>query len=113
MVNNVIDFPSKAIRDEKLFVSTMREILQKTELAPESVEELIQARLLPIWERYQHKLPISLPSLPPFLSDEQRTLISSSFADQLKIFEEHLHEFTNSLIIDRINAEIQLYLLGG
>jgi len=111
-MENVVKFPAKTIRDKIQFEKTIRQRLSKTDLDQKTVDEIIE-RLIPLWDIYQYrfKVDIQIP-FPDYISETDKEKISSSINELFKNFEGQLHNFISSLLLERVEAEITIYLAG-
>lgn len=108
-MNNMINFPTKLVRDKTMIGKTIKELLSQTPIDQKAINEITE-RLLVLWEKYQCKfsLPLSIP-FPDSISDRDKKEILNSFKQGLATFEKSLHDHMNILILERFDAEIKLY----
>lgn len=108
-MDNIINFPTKMVRDKISFEKTIRSRLSDLEIPTIEIEPLIE-RLLPIWEAHQHQFQLSF-TLPSSIDTKEAEIIKSSFNSSLEAFQRRLYDFNSTLLLDRINVEIKLFRL--
>jgi len=92
-----------------LIEKCIKDILDQTP-ADENTKNEITQRSLEIWNKYQCEFhPISF-DIPEHINEKDKLLITKSVKQGFRGFEKSLHDHMNVLIIERIQAEIKLYL---
>lgn len=109
-MDNVLNFPTKLVRDKTVIGKTIKELLSQTPIDQETTNKITE-RLLEIFEKYQCKflLPLSIP-FPVSISDKEKNEMLRSIEQGLATFEKSLHDHMNVLILERFDVEIKLYL---
>lgn len=109
-MDNVMNFPTQAIRDKVIIERTLKGLLLDSPLEPNEQEELTR-RCLAIWEKYQHSFPLqfSLP-FPPSLTQSEIDEINLSLNESVQCFAKLFHDHMNTILIERFNAEFKIYL---
>jgi len=108
-MENIINFPTKQVRDRISFEKTIREYIAHLEIPISAIEPLVE-RVLPLWEAHQYQFNLSF-SIPSSISAKDAELIKSSFLTSFEAFQRGLYDFNSSILLDRINAEIKLFRL--
>lgn len=108
MSSNVIEFPTRVVRDWIAYEKVFQENMQKGGASPEMIKE-VYVRMKEAFPKFAvgFKFSLQMPSLP----QELGMLITDSINKALKSFGEQIHEYTNQLIIDRFQLEVELYNL--
>ena len=108
MDSNVIEFPTRAVRDWIILERTFRGILERSGAPPEMMEEVC-ARMKEAIEKFngQFKFALELPPLPERL----KKIIDDALQRATKELADQVHEYTNQLIFDRLQLEVELYNL--
>lgn len=108
-MDNLINFPAKAVREKNSFDKAVRTLLTQSDINSEAIDSLM-AKLHPLWDQYQHQFNISF-SLPSTLNKSDAEKINTSFRDALERFQRDLYNFNSTLLLDRVKAEIKIYRL--
>lgn len=109
-MDNIVNFPTQAIRDKAIIERTLEGLLQDLPLEQTEQEEL-KLRCLAIWEKYQHSFPLefSLP-FPSSLAQSDIDKINLSLQQSAHRIEKLLQDHIHIILIERFNAEIKIYL---
>ena len=105
----VIQFPTRAVRDRVAVEKTIREMLDQSGASPGMIEEVCSRMkdFFEVWTAAQLSLSYQLPDLP----EELRAAIQNSIEKGLKQLSEQMIDYTNKLLFDRLKLEIELYNL--
>lgn len=108
MSSNVIEFPTRAVRDWVVMERTIQEIMQEGGGSTEMIKEVC-GRMKETWEKYntQFGFALELPQLPPVLA----RAINDSVQKAIKDLVDQIHEYTSKIFYDRLLLEIELYKL--
>jgi len=108
-MGNVINFPSRSVREWADIERTFRELLKQVPLPIEMQNDLL-VRMKEFFHRFNAQFGFSF-ELPPTFSLEQQEVILSAFRNAIKDHEKKLHDFMNELLLDRWQLEVELYKL--
>ena len=108
MDSNVIEFPTRTVRDWIAVQNIIEKNLQQGGASPEMIQEVC-ARMKESWERLdiQLRFVLELPSLP----EELRNIINNSVQKALEGLAKQIHEYSTQVLFDRLLLEIQLFKL--
>lgn len=110
-MSEIINFPTKAVRDNMLVEKTIKDILDKTPANEETKKEIIN-RVVEIFNMYQCEFsPVFDLSLPDTITEDEKRKLLKSIENSYKEFEKALHDHMNKIIFERIQAEIKIYFL--
>lgn len=104
----VIQFPTRAVRDSAAIERTLRQILNQCGASPDMIEEVCSRT-----KDYFEKLNIDFGTscqLPP-LPEGLKAVIQDSINQGLKKLFDQIHEYTSKILYDRVCLEIELYTL--
>jgi hypothetical protein len=109
MESNVIEFPTRAVREWTVLERSFRDVLARSGASPEMMEEVC-GRMKEYWKKSDVK--ISLPiQIPAGLPEWARKAIDDSFQKLTKSLADQLHVYTGDLMLDRLRLEVDLYNL--
>jgi hypothetical protein len=108
MNSNVIEFPTRAVRDWIGYEKVIQGDMQKGGASPEMIQEVC-ARMKEAFQKFAvpFEFRIQMPALP----EDLRLAVEESINKALKQFREEIHEYTHRLILDRFQLEVDLYNL--
>ena len=107
-MGDVIDFPGQALQEWAGFEHTIRRLMKG--LPPVEMQDEVVAQMKNFFLR--HNLKFRLPiELPGSLSETHKKDILSSISLALKGFEQQIHGYTNRILMERLQVEIELYRL--
>jgi hypothetical protein len=111
MSTNVIEFPTRVVREWIMVEKTIREVLEQAGASPEMTKEVC-ARMKGVYEKYNRMLTLALKlPLPEYLSMEQRRAIDDAIRNAVEDFKKQIHEYSSQVLLDRLCLEIELYKL--
>ena len=109
MDSNVIEFPTRIVRNWIEFERVIRGILERSGATPEMMDEIC-GRMKESWKKFD--IQISLPfQIPAGLPEWARRVIDDSYQKLTKSLADQIHGYTSDLIHDRLLLEIELYNL--
>jgi len=108
-VSNVIQFPSRALRNWERFRPAIEDVLSKSGMGSAGIEAVTE-RMKQAWLSYDHDYSITftLP-LPESVPAEQRQDIMDAVTQGLTEFERKVQSIMNQVMLDRLKLEIELY----
>jgi hypothetical protein len=106
MDSNVIEFPTRAVRDWIGYEKVIQKNMQKGGASPEMIKEVC-ARMKEAFPKFaaSFEFRFDMPLLPQGLG----IAVQDSINKALEKFREEIHEYTNQVIFDRLRLEIELY----
>ena len=108
-MGDVIEFPSRAVQGWAQVERTLREIFTKA-ATPADMQDEVLSEMNKFFHRHNMKFSVPL-ELPANLSEQQREDISSLLGRAFRDFEKQLHDYTNNILLERLQLEIELYKL--
>jgi hypothetical protein len=109
-MKKIIDFPTKSVRDNALIEKAINEMLSQTSADDKAKSEISQ-RLLELWKKYQCEFsPIPI-SIPEHIDEKDRLSITKSIEKSIAGFKKSLHDHMKFILIERMEAEVKLFLL--
>ncbi len=109
---DIIPFPSKAVRDWAIFERTMSDILKEAG-ADTAASSHITSRVKEFFALCDRDFSTSIDyELPSSTTVAQQEKLRAALEAMVASFTTKLHDFTNELMLDRLNMEIQLYYAG-
>jgi len=109
MTTNIIEFPTRSVREWIKVERTIRETLEQAGASQEMTEEVC-GRMKEVYEKYDRVFTFALGlPLPEHLSLEQRRAIDNSIRNAVEGLTKEIHEYTNQVLFDRLCIEIELY----
>lgn len=108
-MDNVINFPTKIVRDKKTIERAIRDELDKSPADDETKDNIIK-RCLDLWDKFQCEYPPISYKIPENIDEQDKLLITESINEGLYNFERSLKDHHSLLYFERIQAEIKLYL---
>lgn len=110
-MNNIINFPTKAVRDKAVIDKAINDLLDQTTADQKTKNELTQ-RLLELFEIYQQDYSFNFSlDFPPTITQPQADKIGSSIKENFGRFEKLIHNHMNKILLERFQTEIKLYFL--
>jgi len=108
-MTNVIQFPTKTSQDWLMLEKTLRSILNDVN-APLEMQDTICSNMKDVFNKYNIDLSFSLSlTYPADTTNEQHEVVKSEIDKGINELGQKLHNFTNEVILDRIQLEIELY----
>ena len=109
MDSNVIQFPTRAVREWIILERHFQDILERSGASPEMTEEVC-ARMKEAAEKFngEFKFALELPPLPEGL----KGIIDDAIQKAAKILADQVHEYSWKIMLDRLQLEIDLYSLS-
>ncbi len=106
-MDNIINFPTKSVRDWLVIERAMKEALEKSAAPPTAQERIVQ-RMKAFYDLLDPDLNFSIPvQFPGTISNEETLAISTQVSERASsLISEKLQAFTNSLFIERLYREI-------
>lgn len=108
MSAEIIEFPTRAVRDWIAVENIIQKNLQQAGASPEMIQDVC-AQMKESWEKLDIQLTFAL-ELPP-MPEGFRNIINNSVKNALEGFKKQIHEYSTQVIFDRLLLEIQLYKL--
>jgi hypothetical protein len=114
MTGEVINFPTKTVRDWLIIERAMNESLLETQLSPPAQARLVE-RMKSFYETLQLDFNFTIKAeFPDLLSREQIGAVCMQVSEKVGMAAaEKLQAFTNKLFFDRLAVEIDLCLALG
>jgi hypothetical protein len=108
MDSNIIEFPTRVVRDWIGYEKVIREKMQEGGASPEMIKEVCE-RMKEVFPKFAtgFEFRFEIPRLP----EELAIAIQNSIKKTLTKFREEIHEYTNQLILEHLRLEIELYNL--
>jgi hypothetical protein len=108
-MENVVNFPTKSVRDKLIIERAMKEALEKTVLS-ESARTRIVENMKVFYEVLEFPFNFSVPiSFPGSIPKDQRDAICSQVGEKIgAVSSEQLQAFTNKLFFNRLYYEIDV-----
>ena len=111
MGTNIIEFPTRAVREWIMVERTIREVLEQVGASAEMTEEVC-ARMKDVYERYNRMFTLALKlPLPEYLSLDQRRAIDDSIRNAVEGLTKEIHDYSSQVLFDRLCLEIELFKL--
>lgn len=111
MGTNIIEFPTRAVREWIMIEKTIRGVLEEAGASPEMTEEVC-ARMKDVYEKYNHMFTLALKlPLPEYMSFEERSAVDDAIRNAVEGLKMDIHEYTSQVLFDRLRLEIELYKL--
>ena len=111
METNVINFPTRAVREWVMVEITIRDVLEEAGASSKMIKEIC-ARMKDLYEKYNQRYTFAL-KLP--LSDhvplEQQRAIEDAVRNAVEGLEMDIYEYSSQVLFDRLCLEIELYKL--
>lgn len=108
-MGEIIEFPSRVTQEWAEIDQVLRKIFTNI-AAPVDMQDEVLSHMKEFFHRFNVNFSLSF-ELPANLSKKQRQDISSSFNHTNTSFEKQLHEYTSSILLERVQVEIELYTL--
>lgn len=107
-MDKIIKFPTKEARDKIFIEKTIKDLLNKTVLGPETKKELTK-RFIEIWNKYQSELTITIPlmPIPPSISTDEKDALLDFVDIYAKSIAKAFHDHLNVLLCERFLSEIR------
>lgn len=110
-MTDIIDFPTKSVRDKALIEKTIKKLLDETSLDEKAKDEL-KERLLKITDYYEFEHSVNFPiEFPPGFAKRRADEISASIREGFERFETIIHNHLDKILTERLQTEIKLYFL--
>lgn len=108
-MENVVEFPTKSVRDWLLIERTMAAEFTKLGLS-EAIKERLSENMKAFYKVMDHDFRFSFDAeLPSTISKDQARAIFSSIGNKTSVvLGEQIHAFTNKLFFDRLHREIEV-----
>ena len=106
MDSNVIEFPTRSVRDWIGYERVIQKHMQESGASPEMIKQVC-TRMKEAFPKFaaSFEFRFDMPRLPQGLG----TAVQDSINKALEKFREEIHEYTNQIIFDRLCLEIELY----
>lgn len=108
-MGDVIDFPSRTVQRWADIERTIRRIFSDAAVSAEMQDEVL-GQMKDVFQRYSVTLTVPL-ELPGNLTEDQRESVADSVGRAFADHERQLHDFTNHILLERLQIEIELYRL--
>ena len=105
-MGDIIEFPTRATQGWSLIEQTLREIFQQA-AAPIEMQDEVLAQMKEVFERYDVQFNVAL-ELPRNLPQTQSAAVSSTVSRAFADYEKQLHDFMNSILLERLQIEIEM-----
>ena len=101
MIDNIVEFPTKSIRDWKVTSDLMLQILKRRGLNDKQASEFVST-FKPIYDLFQLEIQIRIPTFNPILAAQLDKALSEM---QLAI-----QDHTTKLIMERFTRELDIFV---
>jgi len=108
-VGELIQFPTQAVQGWPSIERTLRKIFQEV-VAPLKMQDEVLAHMKEVFERYNVQFNVAL-ELPANLPQDQNVAVFSAVSQAFADYEKQLHDFMNSILLERLQIEIKIYKL--